>query len=90
MPGSPGGEVQSGCRLEYFAPPKLGELPVQFDLPAGFEVNYTREFTGNAFLREALSLPAQQVAQYLGFSYRTGIDEGIVAAIPNIGPHPAL
>jgi len=53
-------------------------------------VNDAREFTGKAFLREALSNPAQQVAQYLGFGYRTGIDEGIVVAIPNIGPQPTL
>ena len=56
----------------------------------GFELNDALDFTGNAFLREALSNPAQQVAQYLGFGYRTRIDEGIVAAIPNIGPHPTL
>jgi len=59
-------------------------------LPAGFEVKDTREITGNAFLREALSNPSQQVAQYLGFSCRRGMDKGIGAAIPNIRPLPAL
>jgi len=59
-------------------------------LLSGFEVDDALKFIGNAFLREALSNPAQQVAQYLGFGYRTGIDEGVVAAIPNIGPHSAF
>jgi len=53
-------------------------------------VNYSLETAGNAFLREALSNPAQQVAQYLGFGCHPGMDEGIVAAIPNIGPQPTL
>jgi hypothetical protein len=58
--------------------------------PIRFAGKIGGEITGNAFLREALSNPAQQVAQYLGFDYRTGIDKGVVATIPNIGPHPTF
>jgi len=49
-----------------FTPQKPCKLSVQSDLPAGYELAYALEFTGNAFLREALSKPAWQVAQYVG------------------------